>query len=123
MSHIVTVKTEIRDAAAVRAACQRLGLAQPVQGTTKLFSGQVTGLAVQLTDWQYPVVADLATGQLRYDNFGGRWGNQRDLDGFLQAYAVEKCRIEARKAGRSLTEQTLPNGSIKLVIQLQGGAA
>lgn len=123
MSHIVTVKTEIRDAAAVRAACQRLGLAQPVQGTTKLFSGQVTGLAVQLTDWQYPVVADLATGQLRYDNFGGRWGNQRDLDGFLQAYAVEKCRIEARKAGRNLTEQTLPDGSIKLVIQLQGGAA
>jgi hypothetical protein len=123
LSHIVTVKTEIRDAAAVRAACQRLGLAQPVQGTTKLFSGQVTGLAVQLTDWQYPVVADLATGQLRYDNFGGRWGNQRDLDGFLQAYAVEKCRIEARKAGRNLTEQTLPDGSIKLVIQLQGGAA
>ena len=89
MSHIVSIKTEVRDAAAVRAACQRLGLAQPVQGTTRLFSGEVTGLAVQLPEWQYPVVADLATGQLRYDNFGGRWGNQRDLDGFLQAYAVE----------------------------------
>ena len=69
MSHVVSVKAEIRDLAAVRAACQRLGLAQPVQGTTKLFSGEATGLAVQLPDWQYPIVADLATGQLRYRQF------------------------------------------------------
>jgi hypothetical protein len=55
MSHIVTVLTEIRDAAAVQAACGRLGLAQPVQGTTRLFSGEVTGLAVQLPAWQYAI--------------------------------------------------------------------
>ena len=123
MSHIVQVQAQVKDAAAVRAACQRLGLAEPVQGTTKLFSGEATGLAVQLPNWQYPIVADLATGQLKFDNFGGRWGDQRHLDHFLQAYAVEKCRLEARKAGRSLTEQTLPDGSIKLVIQVAGGAA
>ena len=51
MSHIVTVETEVRDAAAVRAACQRLGLAAPEQGTVKLFSGEATGLAVKLPDW------------------------------------------------------------------------
>lgn len=90
MSHIVTIKTEVRDAAAVRAACRRLGLTEPVQDTVKLFSGEVTGLAVELPGWQYPVVADLATGQLKYDNFEGRWGDQRHLDAFLQAYAVEK---------------------------------
>ncbi len=50
MSHIVVIKTEVRDAAAVRAACRRLGLAEPIQGKTKLFSGEVTGLAVQLPD-------------------------------------------------------------------------
>ena len=88
VSHLVTVKTEVRDAAAVRAACTRLGLAEPVQGTTRLFSGEATGLAVQLPDWVYPVVADVATGTLRYDNFGGRWGDQRHLDAFVQAYAV-----------------------------------
>ena len=33
MSHIVTIKTEVRDAAAVRAACRRLGLAEPTHGT------------------------------------------------------------------------------------------
>ncbi len=122
MSHVVTIKSEIRDAAAVRAACQRLGLAQPVQGTTRLFSGEVTGLAVQLPEWQYPVVADLATGQLKFDNFGGRWGNPRCLDRFLQAYACERAKAEARRRGHSVTETALADGSIRLTIQVAGGA-
>jgi hypothetical protein len=57
-------------------ACQRLRLPEPVQGKTKLFSGEVEGLAVQLPDWQYRIVADLSTGKLQYDNFGGRWTAQ-----------------------------------------------
>ena len=122
MSHIVTVKTEIRDAAAVRAACRRLGLAEPTHDTVKLFSGEVTGLAVQLPDWQYPVVCDTASGQVRYDNFNGRWGDQKHLDKFMQAYAVEKAKLEARRRGHATTEQTLADGSIKLVISV-GGAA
>lgn len=122
MSHIVHLQTQIKDPAAVRAACQRLALPEPIQGTHRLFSGEVTGLAVQLPDWVYPVVANLATGQLRYDDFGGRWGDRQHLDRFLQMYAVEKCRIEARKAGRSVTEQTLADGSVKLTIQVSGGA-
>ena len=55
ISHTVQIQTKIRDAAAVRAACQRLGLPAPIQGKTKLFSGEVTGLAVLLPNWQYPV--------------------------------------------------------------------
>jgi hypothetical protein len=122
MSHVVTIKTEVRDAAAVRAACQRLGLPQPVQGTTKLFSGQVSGLAVQLPEWEYPVVCDTASGQLKYDNFNGRWGDERQLDKFLQAYTVERARAEARHRGHAVTEAQLPDGSIKLTIQVAGGA-
>ena len=123
MSHIVTVKTEVRDAAAVRAACRRLNLAEPIHGAVKLFSGEVTGLAVQLPGWQYPVVCDLATGQARYDNFGGRWGDQKELDRFMQAYAVEKAKVESRRRGYFVTEQPLADGSIKLTIQVAGGAA
>jgi hypothetical protein len=123
MSHIVVIKSEIRDVAAVQAACGRLGLGPPVQGKTELFSGKAEGLAVQLPDWQYPVVCDTATGQVHFDNFGGRWGEQKHLDRFLQAYAVEKARIEARKRGSVCTEQHLPNGSIKLTIQVHGGTA
>ena len=122
MSHIVTIKTEIRDAVAVRLACQRLKLPPPVEGAHRLFSGQVTGLGMQLPDWRYPVVCELDSGQLKYDNYNGRWGKQEHLDGFLQAYAVEKAKIEARRKGHSVSEMSLEDGSIKLTINV-GGAA
>ena len=122
MSHIVTVETEVRDAAAVLAACQRLGLPQPVEGTTRLFSGDVTGLAVQLPGWHYPVVCQLASGQLNFDDYGGRWGERVQLDRFLQAYAVGRAKIEARRQGHQATETQLADGSVRLTIQV-GGAA
>ena len=71
MSHIVTVKTEVRDHTAVAAACRRLALPEPVQGTAQLYSGQASGLLVHLPDWLYPVVIDTASGTIRYDNYGG----------------------------------------------------
>ena len=123
MSHIVQIQTEVRDAAAIQSACRRLGLAALEEGTFKLFTGEATGLAVRLPDWQYPVVCELPTGELKYDNFGSRWGEQKHLDAFLQAYAVEACRIEARRKGHTLTEQSLSDGSIKLTVQVQGSAA
>lgn len=123
MSHIVSIKTEVRDTAAVQAACRRLGLAEPVQGKAMLFSGEVNGLAVALPGWSYPVVCDIPTGQVQFDNFDGHWGEQKQLDRFLQAYACEKAKIEARKRGHSVTEQQLTDGSIKLTIQVAGGAA
>ena len=76
MSHLVTIQTKVRDPVAVAAACQRLGLTAPVEGTTRLYSGEATGLLVQLPGWQYPVVIDTLAGTLRYDNFEGRWKGQ-----------------------------------------------
>ena len=122
MSHIVTIKTEVRDHAALSAACRRLSLPPPVIGTAQLFGGQATGLVVRLPDWTYPVVINTATGQVRYDNFNGAWGDESQLHCFLQAYAVEKARIEARKSGHQVTEQALADGSIRLTIRV-GGAS
>ena len=122
MSHIVTIATEVRDPAAVAAACRRLGLPAPEPGTAALFEGAATGLLVRLPGWLYPVVADTATGTLRYDNFGGSWGDPAQLDRLLQAYAVEKARIEALRRGHSVSEQSLSDGSIRLTISV-GGAA
>ena len=122
MSHIVQIKTEVRDALAVQAACQRLGLEAPVPGTVTLFATEATGLLVKLPGWIYPVVFDTRSGQVRFDNYGGRWGEQVQLDRFLQAYAVEKTKIEARRKGHTVFEQTLDNGSIKLTVTV-GGAA
>jgi hypothetical protein len=123
LSHIVSIKTEIRDQAAVQAACRRLALPEPANGTFKLYSTDATGLAVQLPEWRYPVVCDLATGQLQYDNFGGHWGEPKRLDAFLQAYAVEKAKLEARRQGHTVSEQALADGSIKLTVQVAGGHA
>ena len=120
MSHIVEIQTEVRDAAAVTTACRRLGLPAPVHKTAKLFSGEATGLAVELPDWQYPIVIDTTNGEVRYDNFGGRWGEQKHLDALLQFYAVEKARLEARRAGHDITERPLADGSIKLTINVGG---
>jgi hypothetical protein len=123
LSHIVQIKTQVRDAEAVRAACRRLGLAEPVQGTTRLFSGEASGLAVQLPGWRYPAVCQLDTGQVQFDNYGGSWGEQKELDRFLQNYAVERAKIEARRNGHSVTEQQFQDGSVKLTIQVCGGGA
>ena len=122
MSHIVKIKTEVRDAAAVTAACRRRQLEDPVFGKHRLYRGEVEGLAVRLRDWNYPAVCQLDTGEVQFDNFNGRWGDQRELDSFLQGYAVEKARIEARKRGHTVTEQALVDGSIRLTVQI-GGAS
>jgi hypothetical protein len=118
LSHVVTIKTEVRDQAAIAAACQRLDLVGPREGTHKLFTSTETGLAVQLPGWKYPTVCKLESGELRYDNYNGNWGDQRELDRFLQAYAVEKAKLEARKKGYSVVEQHLPDQSIKLTINV-----
>ena len=124
MSHIVTIKSQIRDPVALAAACARLGLNQPTQGKVQLFSGEAEGLMVQLPGWTYAAVFNAATGEASFDTYEGRWGDQKEMDRLLQAYAVEKAKIEARKAGRSCTEQALANGSIKLTIQVgTGGGA
>ncbi len=122
MSHIVEIKTEIRDEQAVRAACTRLQLTAPEHKTTRLFSATATGLCVQLPGWSYPVVCNLQTGQVQYDNYQGHWGEQKHLSAFLQAYAVEKAKIEARKKGHSCAETRLQDGSIRVTVHV-GGAA
>ena len=122
MSHIVEIKTEIRDEAAVKAACVRLQLPTPEHKTVRLFNATATGLCIQLPNWSYPVVCNLQTGQLSYDNYSGAWGEQKHLNSLLQGYAVEKAKIEARKKGHTCSETRLEDGSIKVTIRV-GGAA
>jgi hypothetical protein len=117
MSHIVTIETKIHDPIAVDAACRRLGLNQPIQGTAQLYSGEEAGLLVQLPAWQFPVVIDTLSGAVRFDNFEGRWGDAKEFDRFLQIYAVEKAKLEGRKKGWQVREQNLQDGSIRVCIQ------
>jgi hypothetical protein len=122
LSHVVEIKTEIRDEQAVRAACVRLQLTPPEHKTVRLFSATATGLCLQLPGWQYPVVCNLQSGAVQYDNYNGAWGDQSRLNQFLQGYAVEKAKIEARKKGHSVSETRLQDGSIRVTVRV-GGAA
>ncbi len=117
MSHIVTIKTQVRDEVAVQSACRRLQLPAAEQGSFELFKSRAAGLAVRLHNWRYPVVCDLQDGELHYDNYEGRWGEQKYLDQFLQAYAVEMTLLEARRQGHTAFEQHLEDGSVRIQIQ------
>jgi hypothetical protein len=116
MSHVVMIQTQLKNPVAIAAACHRLGLAEPTHGTAQLFSGEATGLLLQLPGWTYPAVIDTQSGSLNYDNYQGRWGEIARLEAFLQAYAVEVTRLEARRKGYAVSEQTLQDGSIQLRI-------
>ena len=122
MSHIVEIQTEIRDPIAVRAACHRLRLPTPIEGEHQLFDSVVAGLGVQLPRWRYPVVCQIETGKLKYDNYNGRWGDPVELDRFKQGYAVEKTKLEAYQQGHSVTEKSCEDGSVELLVEI-GGAA
>lgn len=118
MSHTVEVNTEVRDLQAIESACRRLNLPQPSQGEAKLYGQKATGTIIQLPGWLYPVVFNLETGVVSFDNFEGRWGKKAELDRFCQAYAVEKVQLEARRKGQKVKEEWLSDGSVKLTIQL-----
>src|SRR5688572_4694997 len=116
MSHIVRIQCEVRDREAVNRACRRLELPVPFEGEAKVFTTWKKGLLVQLKAWEFPIVCDLASGQVEFDNYENHWGDRKRLDEFLQLYAVEKATLEARKRGHSVVEQSLADGSIKLLI-------
>ncbi len=86
----------------------------------KLFQHDGDRAGVQLTGWRYPVVFDLKSGQVSYDNYQGRWGDPVELNRFLQSYAVEKAKLEARKLGHTVVEKPLDDGSIRLSVMVGG---
>ncbi len=120
MSHIVTIQTQVRDPAAIRLACTRLQLPDPVHGTVRLFQDEATGWQVRLPSGgtrssARPTLA--ACGTTTSKPLGG----SPRLGAFLQRYAVEKTRLESRLRGHTVFERPLPDGSIHLTVQL--GAA
>ena len=120
MSHIITIQVEVKDFDSIRAACRRLKLKEPVHGKAVVFNAEVEGVIVHLPRWNYPIVCLLNTGEVKYDNFGGEWGDQKYLDKFVQTYSIEKATLEARRKGYSVVEQPLADGSVKLTVNIGG---
>lgn len=116
MSHIATIKTEVKSLRALKSACRRLGLDQPKFGEHRLFAGQTaTGYSVSLPDWRYPAVFDLKQKKAHFDNYNGSWGDEKELDKLKQAYAVCAAKEKAIQQGYTVQEHVQKDGSIQLV--------
>lgn len=88
-------------------------------GTHKLYGGSVKGVGILLKNWNYPVIVNTETGEVSYDNFGGSWGDQDEIDGLVQGYCVERTKMEAMaKNFQMAQEETLDDGSIELTYRV-----
>lgn len=122
MSHFTTIETQVRDIAAVRAACDEMGLTVLENtdargyGTKRLRGDYVIRLKGRY-DVALNKQADGAYG-LTTDWWGGDVEKEvgKSYGRLLQLYGVHKASREARRKGYTARRKTLRDGSIKLVI-------
>lgn len=108
MSHTVKVQqTKMTDREILLKSVAALGWEAPVQGRHTMYDRSVfEGLAIRLPGWKEPVVIT-TDGACHYDNFGGDWGAQIELDKLIQKYSAEKVAYELAGQGylvESMTE-------------------
>jgi len=115
MSHIVKSKIEVSNKPCLLAAVEALGLENLGEGTHTLYGGQkAKGIAVKLPDWSYPAVINVENGEVKYDNYGGSWGKQIELDKLMQEYTLKVGEEQAEQAGMLASRNLLDNGDIEL---------
>lgn len=141
MSHVVTIKCELRDLSAIEAACKRLGWTfVRDQKTFEWFGEWMNDYsaadaayvamdmkpeeygkcdhAIRVPGAKYEIGLIAREGKFIpvFDNWssGGLKGltAANGLKGFIQAYSVEKSKNELRRKGYSPVEQTRADGSI-----------
>ena len=126
MSHFTTIKTQIKDIAALEAACKELSLPLLQNAEARGYAGQTRhgDFVIQLAgpydiavnkqpDGTFGLTTDWWQGHVE-QQVGSNFGK------LLQLYGVHKATAEARKKGFSVLRQPQRNGAIKLV--LLGGA-
>jgi hypothetical protein len=126
MSHFTTIQTQIKDIAALRAACSELGVELIENGVARGYGSSTNkgDLVIRLKgpydiavnrqpDGTYGLTTDWWDGHVERE-VGANYGRM------LQLYAVHKAQAEARRKGYTTRRQTLGDGSIKIVI---GGVA
>ena len=117
MSHIVKCTVEMKNKAALDAAIEHLGLENLGEKTHDLYNRQkANGVGVKLPDWNYPVVINTETGEAKYDNYGGSWGKQTELDKLVQRYSIEVAKEQGVAGGYTCVEETQENGDVELTM-------
>ena len=122
MSHFTTIKTQIKDIEALRAAIKEMRLELVSNATARGFADNtLKGEYVIKLKGPY----DIAVNQQPDRTFGlttDWWDGHvekevgKDFGKLLQLYGVHKATFEAKKKGFSVLRKSQPNGSIKLVL-------
>ena len=122
MSHFTSVQTQIKDIAALRSACDELGLQVLDNTTARGYSTNTTrGEHVIRLKGPYDVAVNKhpdGTYGLTTDWWDGHVEREvgTNFGRLLQLYAVHKAITEARKRGHMVQRRQQRDGSIKLVI-------
>ena len=122
MSHFTDIKTQIKDLAALKAACAELGLTVEENAEARGFAdnriraehvirlhGPYDVALNRQPDGTYAVTADLWNGYVEQE-LGKDFGRLKQL------YGVHKTVLEARRKGLTVRRTTAPNGSIRLAL-------
>lgn len=122
MSHFTTIKTEIKDIEALRAACAEMGLSLAENAEARGYGSNRTRAeyVVRLKgpydialnknkEGSYALTADWWGGHVERE-VGSQAGR------LLQLYGVHKATREARRRGYTVQRQGLKDGAIKLMI-------
>ena len=115
MSHIVKSKVEMKNKGCLLKAAEALGLQHLGNKTHTLYNRQTAaGHGFKLPDWKYAVVINTDTGEAKYDNYGGAWGKQVELDKLVQEYSLRVAEEQALMSGFTSERQLQENGDIEL---------
>ena len=122
MSHFTTIKTQIKDVAALRSAITELGLELLQNSNARGYVSQtMKGDYVVRLKGPYDIAVNRqpdGTFGLTTDWWDGHVAKEvgPNFGRLLQLYGVHKATLEARKKGMSVQRKPQPNGSIKLVL-------
>lgn len=117
MSHTVKVKSVLnKTPQALKQAVEKMKGTYLGEGEFDLFqTKKEKGLGFHLPGWRYPLVVR-KDGEMVFDDYGGSWGNRKDLEILTKTYTVEAARVGAESAGYMVE----PNGE-GLMIYFPGG--
>ncbi len=122
MSHFTSVQTQVRDIAALRDACQEMGLQVVEKADARGYAGNVLpGDYVVRLQGPYDIALNRqpdGTFGLTTDWWAGYVAKEvgPDYGKLLQLYGVHKAMREARKKGLTVRRQAISDGRIKLTI-------
>ena len=122
MSHFVTVETQLKDIAALKAACRELGL--NVQE-----NAEARGYAANRQHGDFVITLkgpyDIAVNRKQDGTFGltaDQWQGHVakevgvNFTRLMKLYSVHKVLIEAKRKGHTVRRQELKDGSVKLTV-------